>query len=134
MSVPRFWRSTTSRYNLIGTSCHNCGGVYFPPKRICPKCRRLGKLGKKKLSGVGEVLTYTVIHAAPEGFDKQVPYVMAIVKLDEGPMLTTQIVDCDVDEVEIGMRVESAFRKIGEGGEDGLIYYGYKFKPILEAQ
>ncbi|MFQ5974774.1 MAG: Zn-ribbon domain-containing OB-fold protein [Candidatus Hydrothermarchaeales archaeon] len=131
MSIPRFWRNTKSRYNLIGTKCTNCQEIYFPPKRICPKCRRQSQLKKTKFAGTGEVLTYTVIHVAPEGFERETPYVMAIVKLDEGPMVTTQMVDCDGDSIKIGMRVKSVFRKIREGGEAGPIYYGYKFKPVL---
>jgi hypothetical protein len=55
---------------------------------------------------------------------------MAIVKLDEGPCFTTQIVDCDLDEIHIGIRVKKVFRKIQEDGEAGLIHYGFKFKPI----
>ncbi len=129
MSIPRFWRNTQSRYNLVGTRCGKCNEAYFPPKRICPKCRRQSQLAKTKFAGTGEIVSYTVIHAAPEGFEKETPYVMAIVKLDEGPMLTTQIVDCDGLDVTIGMRVKSVFRKIREGGKEGLIYYGYKFKP-----
>ncbi len=129
MSIPRFWRNIQSRYNLIGTKCSNCNEIYFPPRNLCPKCRRMSKIEKFKLQGRGEVVTYTVIHSASEGFDDQTPYIMAIVKLDEGPRLTTQIVDCGLDEIKIGMRVESVFRKIQEDGEAGLIHYGFKFKP-----
>ncbi len=57
------------------------------------------------------------------------PYVLAIVQLDEGPRLTAQIV-CDPLDVKIGMRVRSVFRKLGEEGQDGVIYYGTKFVPI----
>lgn len=128
--IPRFWRSIKSRYNLIGVKCMKCGEVYFPPRNVCPKCRRMGKLEDIKLRGIGEVLTYTIISAPPEGFERQVPYIMAIVKLEEGPKLTTQIVDCELDEIKIGMKVRSVFRKIQEDGDPGLIHYGYKFKPI----
>ena len=130
MSIPRFWRNIKGRYNLIGTKCLNCSEIYFPPRNLCPRCRRMSKIEEFKLQGRGEVVTYTVIHAAPEGFHAQTPYIMAIVKLDEGPSLTTQIVDCDINEIEIGMKVEAVFRKIQEDGNAGLIYYGYKFKPI----
>ena len=53
---------------------------------------------------------------------------VAVIKLDEGPRITAQIVDCPLDEVKIGMRVESTFRRIQEDGYTGAIYYGYKFK------
>ncbi len=128
MNIPRFWRSIQSRYNLIATKCTKCNEIYFPPRGFCTICRRQGTLEEIKLSGRGEVMTYTVIHSAPEGFEKQVPYIMAIVKLEEGPMVTTQLVDCDPGEVEISMPVVSVFRKIKDTGDGGLIHYGYKFK------
>ena len=81
-----------------------------------------------KLSGKGKVVTFTIIHVGPEAFEEQIPYPIAIIKLDEGPMITAQIVDCDINEVKIGMRVESTFRKIQQDGSTGAIYYGYKFK------
>lgn len=127
--IPRFWRNTQSRYNLMGAKCSTCDQIHFPPRVMCPTCRRLGKIDPVKLNGKGKVATYTVIHTAPEGFDKQTPYIMAVVKLDDGPSLTTQIVDCDPEEMEIGMKVKSVFRKIQEDGEAGLIHYGFKFKP-----
>jgi hypothetical protein len=134
MSIPRFWRNIKSRYNLIATKCLSCGGTYFPPRNLCPRCRRKSKLKKVKLKGVGEVLTYTVIHSAPEGFENRVPYIMAIVKLEDGPCLTTQLVDCEPSEVKIGMKVKSVFRRIQEDGEAGLIHYGFKFKPLSGAE
>lgn len=129
MSIPRFWRNIQSRYNLIGVRCLNCKKVYFPPRVFCPKCRRTSKLETVKLNGAGKIITYTVIHTAPEGFEGQTPYIMAVVELDDGPKLTTQVVDCDACDLKIGMRVEKAFRKIQEDGKAGLIHYGYKFKP-----
>lgn len=83
-----------------------------------------------KLSGKGEVVTYSIIHVGPENFEEQIPYPIAIIKLDEGPQLTAQIVDCDINDVKIGMRVESTFRRIQEDDYVGAIYYGYKFKPV----
>jgi len=128
MSVPRFWRKQVARYNLIGTHCTNCKTYYYPPRNMCPKCRRDGKLENFKFSGKGEILTYTVIHTAAEGFEKQTPYVLGIVKLEEGPSLTSQIV-ADPEDMKIGMKVRPVFRKLGESSEKGMIYYGTKFVP-----
>lgn len=129
-AVPRFWREIPQRYNLVGNKCERCDTVYFPPKESCPKCRRksLGKMKEYKLSGTGEIITYTIIHVGPENFENQTPYPIAIVKLDEGPQITAQIVDCDLKDVKIGKKVESTFRKIQQDGDIGAIYYGYKFK------
>lgn len=126
MAVPRFWRKIPNRYNLIGTKCENCNAYYFPPRLVCPSCRRNGVIRPHQFEGSGTVITFTTIYSAPEGFDKMTPYVLAIVKLDEGPKLTAQIV-CHPSEAEIGMRVRSVFRKLGEDGPAGVIYYGTKF-------
>ncbi len=131
MAIPRFWREIPSRYNLIGTECGNCGKRYFPPRIICPQCHRksVGKMKDVKFTGSGEVVTYSVIHNAPKAFEMQVPYVIAIIELEEGVRATGQIIDCEVADVKIGMKVSASFRKIGEDGKSGVIYYGYKFKP-----
>jgi len=133
-AVPRFWREIPQRYNLIGNQCEVCKKVYFPPRESCPYCRRksIGKMKDLKFSGKGIVVTYTIIHEAPENFEGQVPYPIAIIQLEEGPKLTAQIVDCKLEDVKIGMKVKSTFRKIQEDGYIGAIYYGYKFKPVGE--
>lgn len=130
MAVPRFWREIPNRYNLIGTKCGNCETVFFPPRYVCPKCRRIGKLEPYQLKGKGKIVSYTVVHVPPNGFEIQTPYVIAIVELEEGPRVTGQITDCNPEDVKIGDEVEIAFRHMGEEGKDGIIYYGYKFKPI----
>lgn len=131
-AVPRFWRAIPQRYNLIGNQCEVCEKVYFPPRESCPYCRRksMGKMNDAKLSGKGTVITYTIIYVAPYNFEGQAPYPIAIIQLDEGPHLTAQIVDCKIDDIKIGMKVKSTFRKIQEDGWVGAIYYGYKFKPL----
>jgi uncharacterized OB-fold protein len=131
-SVPRFWREIPQRYNLIGNKCDECGLIFFPPRESCPECRRksYGKMKEFRLSGKGIVETYTIICEAPEKFEGQTPYSIAIIKLIEGPKITAQIVDCNLDDVKIGMKVKSTFRKIQDDGYVGAIYYGYKFKPI----
>ena len=58
------------------------------------------------------------------------PYAVAVIELDEGAKLTSQLVDCDIDNIEIGDPVEMVFRRISEDGPDGVISYGFKFKPI----
>lgn len=128
MTVSRFWRKIPHRYNLIGTHCTTCDEYYFPPRQMCPNCRRDGNIESYKFHGNGEVVTYTVIHSGAKGFDMQTPYNLAIIKLDEGAGLTAQVI-CPPDEMKIGMRVHSVFRKLGEESEKGMIYYGTKFVP-----
>ncbi|GIL11966.1 MAG: hypothetical protein BroJett038_06860 [Chloroflexota bacterium] len=81
-------------------------------------------------SGTGEVYSFTTLQQAPEGFEEQAPYVLALVKLDEGPMVTAQLTDLD-GPVAIGDRVEMVTRKLTTEGSRGVIVYGYKFRKIL---
>ena len=85
------------------------------------------------MSGRGEVFSFTKMFNVPEGFKAQRPYTVALVKLEEGPMVTAQLTDVSEDEVRIGMPVEMVTRKLREEGEDGEIIYGYKFRPTLAA-
>jgi len=85
-----------------------------------------------QFSGKGEVYSFTVMYNAPTGFEKFVPYAIALVKLEEGPMITTQLTDVDLDKIYIGMPVEMVTRKIKEEDDRGLILYGYKFRPPLQ--
>ena len=82
-------------------------------------------------SGLGEVYSYTIVQEAPEGFEEQAPYVLALVKLDEGPMITAQITDLDDQPLVIGDRVEMVTRKLTTEGKRGMIVYGYKFRKLL---
>ena len=84
------------------------------------------------LSGRGTVYSFTTVLDAPAGFEEQAPYVLALVQLDEGPMLAAQLTDLGDASLEIGMPVEMVTRKLRTDGERGVILYGYKFRPVLE--
>ena len=127
-SVARFWRKIPQRYNLIGTRCTTCGRYFFPPRSFCPDCRRAGKIVSYKFPGTGTVVTYTIIRTASEQFEQMTPYALAIVKLDEGPLFTAQLV-CSPEEARIGMRVRPVFRRISADGESGVIHYGTEYVP-----
>lgn len=85
---------------------------------------------KFTFAGTGEVYSFTTVQDPPESFGEQAPYVLALVKLDEGPMVTAQLTDLD-EPVEIGDRVEMVTRKLTTEGNKGMIVYGYKFRKIL---
>ncbi|MBM4241452.1 MAG: Zn-ribbon domain-containing OB-fold protein [Euryarchaeota archaeon] len=124
----RGWRHIPQRYNLIGSKCLECGKVFFPKRIICPECRRKGQLEDIKLRGEGKIYTYSIINTPTDEFKTIAPYVVAIVELDDGAKITTQIVDCNPEDVKIGDEVEMVFRKIREEGDDGVISYGFKFR------
>lgn len=127
MSVPRFWREIPVRYNLEASQCGACEDVHFPPREVCPTCRRasIGKMGRRNLSGRGEILEWTRVHKAAPGYEGQVPYIVALIKTDDGPVLTGQIVDGG-DGLD-GARVRAVFRRIGQDGDAGVIHYGTKW-------
>ena len=68
---------------------------------------------------------YSVIRSPPDDFKKMAPYAVAVIELDEGAKLTSQLVDCDVESLEIGDDVEMVFRKIREDGEEEINGYRY---------
>ena len=132
MAVARFWRENASRYNLIGSRCGVCGRIYFPPRSVCPTCHRrsIGKMEPFKLKGEGEVIPFSIVHDAPSQLEMQKPYVIAIIKMDEGVNITAQVIDIDPTDVHIGLRVRATLRKISDEGAAGVINYGYKFMPL----
>jgi uncharacterized OB-fold protein len=77
----------------------------------------------------GSVVSFTVIRVGPAQFADQTPYAVGIVELDGGVRITSQIVDCDLEQLAIGMRVRLEFRKLQEDGKGGILEYGYKCVP-----
>ncbi len=130
MEISRHWRLKTQRYGLVGEVCPHCQAKIFPPRDVCPECAGEAKT-LYTFSGKGEVYSYTTMYDAPEGYEALTPYTVALVKLEEGPMVSAQLTDVDNDQVEIGMPVEMVTRKLREDGEGGMLVYGYKFRPIL---
>lgn len=84
-----------------------------------------------QFAGTGSVYSFTTLTEPPEGFEDQAPYTLALVKLDEGPMVTAQLTDLD-GPAQIGDRVEMVTRKLTTEGQKGMIIYGYKFRKMLE--
>jgi uncharacterized OB-fold protein len=130
MEIPRHWRLRTQRYGLVGEVCPHCEAKLFPPRDVCPECGGEAKT-VFAFSGRGQVYSYTTIYEPPAGYEEQAPYTVALVKLDEGPLVTAQLTDLDGRQVEIGTPVEMVTRKLrSDGDERGLLVYGYKFRPV----
>jgi hypothetical protein len=135
MSVPRFWREIPQRYNLQASVCGVCGRLAFPPRRICPTCRRasVGKMGRRNLAGRGVVVECTRVHRAAPGYEDQVPYWIALVATDEGPRVIGQLVDVPLaTRPAPGQRVEAAFRRLASDGDAGVVHYGIKWRPARD--
>jgi uncharacterized protein len=103
-----FWRAgATGKLRFM--RCQACGHYIHPPLPICPRCRSRS-VRDEPVSGKGTVLTYTVNRQVWE-LGLEAPYVIAIIGLDEqsGLRLTTNIVNCAIGNVVIGMRVRVLF-------------------------
>lgn len=130
MEIARSWRLQGERLRLEGAVCTSCGLKALPAPRRCGACGGT-ELTAYRFSGRGEVYSVTEVHEAPPGFDSQVPYLMALVQLEEGPLVVAGLTDVELAEAAIGLPVEMVTRRIREDGLDGLITYGYKFRPRL---
>ena len=83
------------------------------------------------LERLGVVYSFTTMYNVPHGYAAQKPYTVALVQLDDGPVITAQLTDIATQDVHIGMRVEMVTRKLREESPEGQIIYGYKFRPPL---
>ena len=83
------------------------------------------------LSGAGTVYSFAVVRQPSDGYEVQSPAILALVTLAEGPRITAQLTDCDADQVVIDMPVEMVTRRLRDLGPEGLIVYGYKFRPLV---
>lgn len=94
-----------ARGRLMGLSCIGCGAVTTPPQATCPKCGG-SDLGPVEVEPSGVIETMTVIRVGPAGFDP--PYVVALVRLDDGPRLMGRVNGVDPESAGpdlIGRRV-----------------------------
>jgi uncharacterized OB-fold protein len=131
MEIARHWRLNQQRYALVGEVCPHCDVKIFPPRDVCPDCGGEAK-SEFTFSGQGEVFSFTVMNDAPAGFEDNLPYTVALVKLKEGPVITAQLTDLGDQPVEIGMPVEMVTRRIRQDGDErGMLVYGYKFRPVM---
>ena len=106
-----FWQAAREG-RLVMQRCRACREYVWCPRPACMECGGRD-LDWQELSGRGAVYSFTVIRQlagrGARAFEKDIPYVIAWVDLEEGPRFFTNIVQCPVDRVEIGMAVEAVF-------------------------
>lgn len=104
------------RHEFLLQKCRTCGQYQFPHKTICSNCDSLtSDLEVVKASGKGTVYTHSAVYRPlSPAFGPDVPYIVVIVDLDEGPRMMSNMVGCTPDEVKIGMRVEVVFDDVTE--------------------
>jgi len=104
-----YWEATAGGKLLI-KQCNACGNAFFYPRNHCPSCWSTDTSWKES-SGLGSVYTFTVVYQNDlPPFRDRVPYVVAIVELDEGVRMTTNIEGVTPEDVRCGMKVQVAFR------------------------
>jgi uncharacterized protein len=108
-----FWAATATG-RLLLQSCGSCGRFVWYPRYVCPACHSTD-LRWREASGRGTVHSATVTTRGILEYKDAGSYVLALVELDEGPKMLTNIVDCDPAEVFIGQRVEVVFHDTGAG-------------------
>jgi uncharacterized OB-fold protein len=82
-----------------------------------------------QFKGIGEIVSHTIIRTAPEGFENNAPYAVALIRLDEGTTITGQVIG-NPEDVTSGKKVRCVFRRMYEDGPDGQIFYGLKWELI----
>lgn len=103
-----FWEGCT-RGELLLQRCTACGAYRHPPSPICPHCLS-DQHAWLPASGRGTVYTFVVVRQAlARGWDERIPYVVAVIELDEGPQFLTNLVNVEPEAVTIGMPVEVTF-------------------------
>lgn len=104
-----------ARHELMIQRCMDCSTHQFYPRIMCTTCS--GKsLEWVRASGRATVKSFTIVRrAVSEAYAAEVPYVVALVALAEGPTMMTNIIDCKVEEVRMSMPVEVVFDDWAEG-------------------
>jgi uncharacterized OB-fold protein len=107
-----YWQSAAEG-KLVLQRCVSCGEFQFYPRALCAACA--GETEWVEASGRGTLYTFTVIRQnRSEAFVRLSPYVVGIVELDEGVRMMTNIVDCELDRLEVGMALEVVLLKAAD--------------------
>ncbi|MGZ8196795.1 MAG: Zn-ribbon domain-containing OB-fold protein [Burkholderiales bacterium] len=105
-----FWEGAREG-RLVMQKCGACGHIRYPISHVCPDCLSY-EFEWTPLSGRGEVFSYVVFYQLyNKAFADDIPYNVALIQLDEGPRMMSNIVGADNDAVKVGDKVEAAFEK-----------------------
>ncbi len=115
---------------LEGHKCGNCGATFLGERSVCSKCGARDQMSTFALPNKGELYAYSIVHRSFPGVD--VPYVSAVVDLEDGTAIKGNLIDVDPDpeKITFGMPVEVVFDDaLGRKDKDGNSYLAYFFKP-----
>ena len=109
-----FWDAAADG-RLVAQRCASCGRLRHPPRPMCPHCRSLAT-EVVELAGTGTVYSFAILHH-PQNPAFEYPVLAALVDLDEGIRLVSNLTDVRKDEIRIGLRVEAHFVPTADGAQ-----------------
>jgi uncharacterized OB-fold protein len=108
-----FW-DACAEGRLVVPRCDDCGDLFWYPRLVCPICGS-SSVTYTEVSGRGTIYARTVMRRGEGPFRGSAPYVLAMVQLDEGPTMMTNIVGAEPDTVAIGQAVHVVFDRVPDG-------------------
>ena len=93
---------------LMAGKCQKCGKIHLPPRPLCDNCYSQ-EFTWTEISGKGKLVTFTVIHIAPQQFQAMAPYAVGIVELENGLKIPGMITDATQEQLQIGMTLAIDF-------------------------
>lgn len=109
----KFWEGCKER-RLLLPKCRSCGEVYYFPKGFCPRCLS-DDIDWIEASGKGIIHTFSIVERPPSPpFSDDVPYVVAMIDLDEGPRMMSNVVGIEPGKVRVGAPVEVVFEDVSD--------------------
>ena len=112
---------------LMASKCNECGTILLPPKPMCTSCLS-NNMNWTELEGSGKILSYTVIHIAPEQFQSIAPYSVGIIEFKNGLRLPGMIRDEAPKKLKVGMQLKICFDK--KTSDQWPPWSRYYFKPL----
>lgn len=115
---------------LEGYKCGNCGATFLGERHVCSKCGARDQMSTVKLSNSGKLYSYSIVHRSFPGIE--VPYVSAVVDLDDGVAIKGNLINVEPDpeKIQFDMPVEVVFKDaLGRKDKDGNSYLSFFFQP-----
>lgn len=125
-SSAKSWRKYKTKYRLVGNQGVKSGKKYYPPVFVSQKDSS-EKLQEYEFKPEGKLITWSIVHGAPKGYEEYAPYIIGIVELEDKERVTTQIVNVKKSQLKYGLKLKAVFRKIYQDGNEGIIDYGLNF-------
>jgi len=118
-----FW-DAAKQQRLLLQHCQDCGQSIHYPRIECPVCAS-PRLDWRAASGRGTIYSFTVVHSnAPSAFVADLPYVVAVIRLEEGVQMLSNVVQCDPTQLQCDQAVEVVFEPLNE------TFTLPKFRPV----